>query len=83
MCDIDESTLAKVAEIFTTGGETTDVDDGGDGNAGDTGEADGGDDGGSRKSRRLMETRLSAAKQYLAGRVPLRKGHVKPKGPGK
>jgi hypothetical protein len=83
MCDIDETTLARLAEIFTTGDEATDADDGGDGHVGDPGEGDGGDDGRSRKSRRLMETRLSAAKQYLAGRVPLRKGHVKPRGHGR
>ncbi len=83
MCDIDETTLARLAEIFTAGGDATDVDDGADGHVGDPGEGDGGDDGRSRKSRRLMESRLSVAKQYLAGRVPLRKGHIKPRGPGK
>ncbi len=75
MLDVDEAVLEKLTEIFTTGGDetnTTDADANGDADV--VGELDG---DGNRKSRRLMDSRVTAARQYLAGKIPLRKPMLK------
>ncbi len=74
MLDLDDVTLTRLAEILTTGGEQ-DATDGG--TPGTDGDADENDGTGSRKSRKLMDSRATAAKQYLAGRIPLRKPQLK------
>ncbi len=62
MLDIDDTTIAKLAEILAENGDDNDAADDGDG--GDT------ETGNSRKSRRTMDSRVAAAKQYLALRKP-------------
>ncbi len=80
MLDVDDSVLARLAEIFTADADEGAVADGG--AAGNDGDGDEDDSGGSRKTRKLLDSRVTAAKQYLAGRIPLRKPQLK-KGGGK
>ncbi len=75
MQGIDDAAIAQLAAILTDGGGTV---------AGDVDDADGdgdGDDGnGSRKSRRLLDSRVAAARQFLEGKIPLRKTHFRKPG---
>ncbi len=62
MLDIDDATIAKLAEILAENGDENDAANDGDGNDADAGS--------SRKCRRTMDSRVAAAKQYLALRKP-------------
>ncbi len=80
MLDVDESVLAKLAEIFTAGDDDGDEADGaGTSPGGGAGGEDNGDNG-SRKSRKLLDSRVTAARRFLAGTTPLRKPQLKNKG---
>ncbi len=75
MLDVDEAVLNKLAEIFTSGGDGASA---ADGDVDDDIDAPGDPNGdGSRKARRIMDSRVTAARQYLAGRIPLRKPSLK------
>ncbi len=77
MLDIDDATIVRLAEILTdNGGALAGGDDDADGD-GDGGDAEG---GGSRKSRKVLDSRVAAARQFLEGRVPLRKPYLKKPG---
>jgi hypothetical protein len=77
MLDIDDATIVRLAEILTDNGGAV----AGDGDDAD-GDGDGGDaeGGGSRKSRKVLDSRVAAARQFLEGKVPLRKPHLKKPG---
>ncbi len=82
MLDVDEAVLAKLAEMFTTGGdEAGETDDKTVGDA-DANVDDGGGNG-SRKARKLMDSRVTAARQFLAGKIPLKKPQLKHGGKNK
>ncbi len=81
MLDVDDSVLEKLAEIFTGSSEGADTSSNavhGDDDATDEDHGDGG-----RKARRLMDSRGTAARQYLAGKIPLRKPQLKHGGKAK